>query len=140
LDIKRAEIIARDLIGYHLKDYSFSFCEAKTFFGFCNSTKKIITLSRPLTELNQEADVINTIIHEIAHGLTPKHHHDKTWREMARALGDTGERCYPSYIIRPQALYTVTCVNNCWSIQKNRKRKKSFCRLCKGKVIYKRNK
>lgn len=140
LDIKRAEIIARDLIGYHLKDYSFSFCEAKTFFGFCNNTKRIITLSRPLTELNLEADVIDTIIHEIAHGLTPGQKHNKIWREMARALGDDGARCYPSYIITPPALYTVFCVNGCFSIQKNRKRKGAHCRKCKGKVIYKRNK
>lgn len=139
MDIKRAEIIAKDLIGYHLKDFYFSFCEAKTFFGFCNNTKKIIELSGPLVELNQEADVIDTIIHEIAHGLTPGQKHNKIWKQKAIDLGDDGARCYPDYIIRPQALYTCFCVNGCFTIQKNRKRKFAYCRKCKGKVIYKRN-
>jgi hypothetical protein len=43
--------------------------DAKKRFGYCSVSKKVISLSRPLTEANPESEVLDTILHEIAHAL-----------------------------------------------------------------------
>jgi predicted SprT family Zn-dependent metalloprotease len=48
-----------------------------------------------LVELNTEARIENTILHEIAHALVGcGHGHDLTWKRMALAIGCDGNRCY----------------------------------------------
>jgi hypothetical protein len=45
-------------------------------FGTCRYSRKLITLSRQLIELNDQARVLDTILHEIAHALAgPKTGH-----------------------------------------------------------------
>lgn len=41
---------------------------------------------------NEEA-IINTVLHEIAHGIAgAKHHHDRVWVEAAQKIGCNGQR------------------------------------------------
>ncbi len=37
--------------------------------------------------------ILDTILHEIAHSLTPNHHHDHIWKRKAISIGCNGERC-----------------------------------------------
>ena len=40
------------------------------------------------------AEIRDTVLHEIAHALAgPKHHHDSHWKEIAKRIGCTAERC-----------------------------------------------
>jgi hypothetical protein len=54
-----------------LPKWSFQFDSAKLAFGKCNFTDRVISLSRHLVELNNEAEVRDTVLHEIAHALAP---------------------------------------------------------------------
>lgn len=75
--------------------WSFEFDNAKRRFGCCNYGTRTISLSRALVELNTEARVQNTILHEIAHALVGHGHgHNNVWKRKALEIGCDGNRCY----------------------------------------------
>ncbi|NBT51009.1 MAG: hypothetical protein EBT12_05555, partial [Marivivens sp.] len=85
------------------------FDDAKTRFGQCRYTPKEISLSRPLTKANDEEQVRDTILHEIAHALTPGEGHGNVWKKVAIKIGCDGKRCYDSKsIITPESKYMAT--------------------------------
>jgi predicted SprT family Zn-dependent metalloprotease len=90
--------------------WTFKFDNAKRRFGVCRYRSRVIGLSRELTLLNSEAEVVDTILHEIAHALTPRHHHDAVWRAKAIEIGCNGERCYSSDDVKtPKGNYEAIC-------------------------------
>ena len=75
--------------------WSFEFDNAKRRFRCCHYTYKRISLSKYLVELNDEARVKNTILHEIAHALVGHGHgHDNVWKRKAIEIGCDGNRCF----------------------------------------------
>ncbi len=95
---------------YKLQNWSFKFNKEKRRFGYCNHSQRIISLSEPLTTLNEEKNVENTILHEIAHALVGHFHsHDNVWKTKAKQLGCNGHRCYDSSIIEPKGLHQYQC-------------------------------
>jgi predicted metal-dependent hydrolase len=92
-----AELVAIELMVHHgLVDWTFKFDGSKRRFGQCNETDKQISLSRKLTFLNTPERVKRTIVHEIAHALTPRHGHDKVWKEKCIEIGGDGIRRFKS--------------------------------------------
>ena len=78
---------------------------ARANFGMCsyqrgNPTYFIITISKPLAELNDDETVKQVVLHEIAHALTPGHGHDTTWKQKCLELGGNGERCYNQLAVK----------------------------------------
>jgi hypothetical protein len=131
MNIKLAEQKAIELINkYGLSDYNFEFDNAVSRFGYCNNTDKKISLSKNLVELNSEEAVTSTIIHEIAHALTPNQGHNEVWQRVDRALGDDGKRCYDDTTETPLAKYTAICPNCQLEITRNVKRKRLACSKC----------
>lgn len=59
------------------------------FLGKCMYQDKCIILNAHHIDIHPEAEVIDTIWHEVAHALCPKHGHDAVWQEKARELGCT---------------------------------------------------
>ncbi len=97
MNLQRAETLCNELMKVHgidLIGYRFEWLRAKRKSGHCNYTRKRIGLSKPLTELADEVDVKDTILHEIAHALCPNHGHDHIWQMKAREIGCNGFRCY----------------------------------------------
>jgi len=104
METKDAQTLAEDLMKQHgVENYSFSFMAIRKKFstsGRCNWKKKTIQLQPTFVELNTENIVRNTVLHEIAHALRPKHGHNKFWRSTAASIGCTGLRCYGKEVIK----------------------------------------
>lgn len=98
MEVTKALATGRRLLREHgLDDWTIVADRAKTRAGVCRFGKRQIGLSAPLTTLHSEDEVLDTILHEIAHALVgPQHGHDAVWRARARAIGCSGERCVSS--------------------------------------------
>ncbi len=77
-------------------------------FGVCNISKKHISLSRKLCELNSDEEVTDTILHEIAHALAFERHgencgHDHRWKSICVEIGARPEACYDNNVVQPDA-------------------------------------
>ena len=74
------------------------FDRARCRFGCCWMMRKEISLSYALTECNDEAQVTDTIRHEIAHALAFERYghgvgHDRRWKAIAAKLGARPQAC-----------------------------------------------
>src|SRR4051794_7171378 len=95
MNLYAARDLAITLMRQHgLSDWTFRFDHARRRFGSCRTRLKLITLSRPLTFLNDEPQVRDTILHEIAHSLTPGDGHGPAWRRKCAEIGANPRRCY----------------------------------------------
>lgn len=60
--------------------------------GLCDYSKKEVQISTCFMATNTLEEMIDTIIHEIAHALCPGENHGKVWRETFISLGGDGQR------------------------------------------------
>ena len=91
-----AENLALTLMDDHRigLTWSFGFDNAKNRCGQCQHHRRRITLSRHYVRLNDEAEVRDTILHEIAHALVgPGAGHGARWQAQAIRIGATPQRC-----------------------------------------------
>jgi predicted SprT family Zn-dependent metalloprotease len=114
LELARAEQLARQKMQEHglfARGWSFEWCQDKTTFGWCLNSQKVIKLSQPLVLLNGEEEVLDTILHEIAHALAPaKEHHGRVWQAIARSIGARPNRCYDlKSTVLPQLRFDGVC-------------------------------
>lgn len=94
MNLIQAERMARKLMLDHgLYGWNFKWDNAARRFGQCNYSTATISMSRKLTVQRTEDAVRNTILHEIAHALTPGAGHGPRWRAKALAIGCNGKRC-----------------------------------------------
>lgn len=94
------------------KGWSFEWDNAKTRFGCCRYSRKLITMSSILVELNSELEVRDTILHEIAHALVgPAHWHNDIWKAKAAQIGAQPVRAISSDDVKkPAGKYIGRCV------------------------------
>ncbi|GAB6939828.1 SprT-like domain-containing protein [Isoptericola variabilis] len=94
MEREEAARLARGLMADHgLSGWTFRFDRARRRAGLCRYDRREISLSGPLAELYDEADVREVVLHEIAHALAgARHGHDAVWRATARSIGSTGRR------------------------------------------------
>ena len=79
--------LALDLLALHnLHDWSFAFNGRKQAMGLCVYHRRTIELSVYFVKRNTYEEILDTILHEIAHALVgPGHAHDDVWeRKMQR--------------------------------------------------------
>ena len=115
--------MAKDLISQHLPGVGvrFEWDNAVKRFGRCQFTRvqgilkpTLISLSRILTYQNDEDQVRDTILHEIAHALAGhKAGHGYMWKAMARKVGANPNRCYDTATVvadhHQQSPYVDVC-------------------------------
>lgn len=121
MDLKKAQTLCLEMMEKHgltkEKGWKFEWINSKRTAGKCRTFggKKLIGFTRSgarqyaptgttnggvimlstfITQHHSETKVLDTILHEIAHGLTPGHGHDHVWRSKAISIGCNGERCY----------------------------------------------
>ncbi|WP_035907062.1 SprT-like domain-containing protein [Knoellia subterranea] len=94
MEMTAALALGRRVLREHgLEHWTLTTDQAKTRAGVCRFATRTISLSAPLTRLHDEADVLDTILHEVAHALVgPDHGHDEVWRAKAQQIGCSGER------------------------------------------------
>lgn len=105
--------LANEMMSKHgLRGWKFSFNDAKTTFGMCRFDTKTIFLSLPITLLNPKKEVLDTILHEIAHALAGHRaeNHGKRWKEIARSIGCRAKACFDSFKVKtPDAPWEARC-------------------------------
>ena len=111
MDLSAAYQLAQRLVAEHALDgWSVRFDGAKRRAGVCRFAERVIGLSAPLARLHSEAEVRDTVLHEIAHALVgPEHAHDAVWRATARRIGSSGRRCVPGDTARPRGDWVGVC-------------------------------
>ncbi len=132
MNLDDAQQKAEKLLAIHnLSDWTFGFDRAKTRLGCCWYGKKMITLSRPLTEINDEEVVTQTILHEIAHVLAGhENKHNRIWKETLIRIGGNGKVRYHTGDIQTSiAKYTITCPQ-CAIKHKAHKKRMIACKAC----------
>ena len=137
-----ARELAWRLMKLHgLGDWHFQFDHARRRFGVCRPGKKLIALSRPLTLLNPEPEVRDTILHEIAHALTPGDGHGARWQAKCVEIGARPRRCYTDATVvsppRKPAPYLFGCRPCAWWVDRRRvTRRRYVCAKCRGPLVY----
>lgn len=132
MNLTEAKALARSMMVEHgLTEWTFKFDSARRRLGLTSFHTKTISLSKGLTFLNPEAQVRNTILHEIAHVLVGSGHgHDNVWRSKAISIGCNGERT-TNAVVKVAPKYTIKCTHcggtwgafrkqtleNCWHKQ-----------------------
>lgn len=130
MNLDRAKELAIILMSKHgllLSGWRFNFDNARRRFGVCKYRSREIGLSKHLVELNDEHQVRDTILHEIAHALVGCNHgHDWVWKAKALEIGCNGNRCYKSdEVLAPESKYIAIC-NKCKKIHRKHKMTKSL--------------
>jgi len=95
MELTAARDLALTLMAEHgISDtWTFAFDNATRRMGLCNYRKHTISVSRHFAEHASEAQVRDTILHEIAHALTPGAKHGPGWKVVALRIGATPKAC-----------------------------------------------
>ena len=120
----------RKLLRKHgLRDWSACMDDSTSRAGACKYNNKQISLARLFIRNASEQDILDAILHEIAHALAGfEHHHDAVWRRIAREIGCTGERCHNIVFSPPR--WIVQCPNGCFTNTRNRRIRGVVCKKC----------
>jgi hypothetical protein len=131
MDPATALTLGQQLLCEHgLEEWTVALDHARARFGVCRPDRRQIGLSRRLTEVSSEAEVRNTLLHEIAHALVgAEHGHDAVWRAQAIAIGCDGRRT--DHIPESaQGPWLGQCPAGHTVRRHRRPRRVSACRLC----------
>ena len=98
MDLFAVKKLANELMQEHgltQLGWTLQFDNSVKRFGVCRHQPKVIGLSKPLCSINDEVQVKDTILHEMAHALVGRGHgHDNVWKRMCVEIGAKPQRCY----------------------------------------------
>jgi predicted SprT family Zn-dependent metalloprotease len=96
VDLQEAETLSLSMMDEHgliEAGWTFRFDKATSRLGATHFHKNEISLSRLMVQYAQHEDVVQTMLHEIAHALLPSSvMHGKEWKVLAASIGYVGER------------------------------------------------
>jgi predicted SprT family Zn-dependent metalloprotease len=123
--------------GLTKQGWKFKWDYAKRRAGRCSYHKKLISLSIYYVRLNIDSnldDVIDTILHEIAHALIgPGMHHGPEWQEMACRVGARPVACYDVATVKmPEGQWVAECKGCGKTFRRHRPLKYNYVQWCRG--------
>ena len=140
MNIREAESLVYKYMAKHdLPDeWLFRWQNKKGALGTCSYNNKEIRLSKWYVELNDEAEVRDTILHEIAHALSYERHgskgigHGRLWKSICREIGAIPRACSKGKLNKPQNHYKYvdTCCGVTYRMHRLRKNTKYSCPKC----------
>lgn len=92
-DLNEIEKKAKHVIAKHCPEYKFAWMNKKTVLGYCDYGTRTIALSKFHALKNPLSVTKDTVLHEVAHALTPGCGHGKAWKIVCKALGGTPQAC-----------------------------------------------
>jgi predicted SprT family Zn-dependent metalloprotease len=131
--------LARNLMDRHgLAAWEFGFNTNVRRAGVCfyphRGQPGRIELSTHFAERNPDEEVLDTILHEIAHAMVgPGHGHDAAWRAKCREVGARPEARYGEDVEMPRGRWRATCPGCATEFDRHRRPKRAagwFCRPC----------
>lgn len=94
------------------QEWTFGFDSGRRRAGMCSFNDKKITISKYLALVHSIDDVMQTLIHEIAHAIAgPKEGHSKKWLAIAKKLGYRNDKYTGNEIAEAYAPYKGLCPN-----------------------------
>lgn len=111
MTLEDARLAALLVLEEHgLNEWRFAFDNAKRRAGSCRYGPKIVTLSKHYVLHNSDADVFDTIRHEVAHAIAgPRTGHGVMWMAACVVTGARQERCYGDHVDMPKGKWHATC-------------------------------
>jgi len=100
MNLKEAEQLALTMIETHLTNqgitgWTFKWHNSIKILGTCSYKYKRIMLSKRWSLTNSKEEVLDTILHEIAHAMTPEDEgHGELWKAACRKIGAKDARLY----------------------------------------------
>ena len=128
--------LAYELMSKHgltSNGWRFEFNNRKKSLGVCSYRKKTIYVSQNVLSLINKSELINVILHEIAHALVGANHgHGYFWQKKAIEIGCNGQRLFERSL-NIEGKYKCTCPECGNVIYKHRKPTRIFsCGHCSG--------
>ena len=130
---------ARTLMNQHgLTNWAIQTDRAKKRFGLCMHRCKTISISERHFLFSPQEDIVDTILHEIAHALVgPGHGHNHVWKAKCREIGAKPIRCGKTAVeaYNSDAKWVTTC---CGVTSKRYRRPKGryVCRTCRQPIVW----
>lgn len=132
MDLPDVVTLARSLMQLHgVGHWHLELDRARRRAGQTDHRRRRITLSRHLMSLYSEAEVRETILHEIAHArVGGKHGHDAVWVAEARRLGASGRRLTDADAPRLRGRWVGVCPAGHEVDRMRRPRRPASCARC----------
>ncbi len=88
--LERYSFIAKDLLRFYLPNYQIHWLMSINQTARCwNGSRKLIEINVYDAVAHGEDELIESVLHEIAHGLT-KEGHTARWKECYKSIGGNG--------------------------------------------------
>jgi len=143
-----ARDLAIKLMDQHgLRGWVFRFNRRKRAMGLCVAPRGgrpgRIELSIYFVEKNSDAEILDTILHEIAHALVGSDHgHDAVWQAKCLEIGAVPKRCGMAEMpIGSWRAVCPTCQKNFHRHRRPAQPNAYFCRTCgpeRGRIAWKK--
>ena len=106
----------------------------KRSLGLCRYRQKRIELSAHFVMANDDAQVRETILHEISHALAgEKAGHGPVWKAMCLRVGCRPERCDQGEAVMPRGRWQArcgACGKEYWRYKRPQRRARYWCKSC----------
>jgi predicted SprT family Zn-dependent metalloprotease len=133
-------LASQKLYQHKLFGWSFEIKDFGRRAGVCKHSIQRIEIQEYYALNNPQEEVVDTLMHEIAHALTPGHHHDIIWKAMAVQLGAAPKSCVNKNALAKPSDWKATC--NCGKVYYKYKASAGLeqrhfcCIICKSLIMF----